>query len=76
MVFKNIEPMPGSIGPRGEIGPKGIDGKPGECLDCFGNTDTTGDRQNRKRKYGEGDEDGEIFIETPLLKSNLVGKPV
>ena len=70
IIFKNVKPLPGPQGPRGEIGPMGFQGDFGECNECDKDTEnkTIGYLQNQSNK--------EIFIETPILSYNAIGKPL
>lgn len=70
IVFKNTETLPGQRGPMGDTGPQGFEGEPGECKKCDKSNSNIGFKQNKKRKNKE------IFIETPTVSPNLVGKPV
>lgn len=70
IVFKKIEPLPGPQGPMGDNGPQGFEGEPGECKKCDKSNNNIGFKQNKKRKNKE------IFIETPIVSSNLVGEPL
>ena len=70
IVFRNIKPKQGPRGPQGDIGPQGFQGEAGQCKKCDTTTSNIGFKQNENRKKNE------IFIETPTLTSNLIGKPV
>lgn len=70
IVFKNIETLPGPRGPRGDTGPQGFEGESGECKKCDKSNNNIGFKQNKERKNKE------IFIETPIVSSNLVGEPL
>jgi hypothetical protein len=70
IIFRNIDPKQGPMGPQGEIGNQGFQGKIGECKKCDTPTSNIGFLQNKNKK------DNELFIETPTLTSNLIGKPV
>jgi hypothetical protein len=70
IVFKNTETLPGPMGPMGDTGPQGFEGEPGECKKCDKSNSNIVFNQNKERKIGE------IFIETPTVSPNLVGKPV
>ncbi len=71
IIFKNIEPLPGPQGPMGDTGPQGFEGDPSECKKCEENSNNTiGFEQNNKKINSE------IFVETPRISSNLIGKPV